>query len=303
MNQPEPKKGRFGNFWKSLPGIFTATAALLGAIAAILALFIVPGDGDGGPTRAEWADKVDPICGEATDAIRQLPNTEDTEDLGIVENVLFEWGGIVRRMAEKVRAVEAPIEDQQTIDRMTGLWLEGADAVDSLVLALRHGDEAEIQSILRQIEASDKASEVDELARSLGVTSCTQTPRPLRTGSEQNTSALAAPAESSPSTSSSPPAPPAESSPSTSSSGSLNACDQNISANEVTSCSFAANVFVAYWEEYETYGEQAYTHVTAFSPTTNKNHGMECALEGGTVNCSGANGAFVTFPIQAVRVY
>lgn len=302
MNQPEPKKGRFSNFWKTLPGIFTATAGLLGAIAAILALFIVPGT-DEGTSRAEWAHKVDPICNEATDEIRQLPNTEDVEDLSVVEPVLFEWGGIVRRMAENVRAVEAPIEDQQTIDHMTGLWLEGADAVDSLVLALRQGETAEAQSIVRQITTSDKSAEVDELARSLGVTSCTQTPRPLRAGSEQTTSALAPVAESNPSSSSSAAASTPESSRSTSSSGSLTSCDQNISVTEVTSCSFAANVFIAYWEQYESLGEQPYTEVTAFSPTTNRNYEMECALEAGTVICSGVNGAFVTFPMKAVRVY
>ena len=97
--------------------------------------------------------------------------------------------------------------------------------------------------------------------------------------------------------------PPAETSPASPSSGSLTACDQNISVNEATTCPFAENVFVAYWEEYESYGEQPYTYVSAFSPTTHKSYGMECALEGGTVNCSGGNGAFVTFPMQAVRVY
>ena len=96
---------------------------------------------------------------------------------------------------------------------------------------------------------------------------------------------------------------PAESGQAASSSGSLTACDQNISANEVTTCDFAENVFIAYWEEYESYGEQSYAYVTAFSPSTNSDYGMECELAGGTVNCSGGNGAFVTFPMWAVRVY
>lgn len=81
------------------------------------------------------------------------------------------------------------------------------------------------------------------------------------------------------------------------------ACDQNISANEVTSCPFAENVFVSYWEEYEAYGEQSYTYVSAYSPATGKSYGMDCYLESGIVDCSGGNEAFVTFPMQAVRVY
>jgi serine/threonine-protein kinase len=108
------------------------------------------------------------------------------------------------------------------------------------------------------------------------------------TGSGQNTS---------------PPPEPEPSEPTASSSGSLIACDQNISANEATSCPFAENVFVAYWEEYESFGEETYTYVNAFSPTTNQSYEMECVLESDVVSCSGGNGAFVTFPMEAVRVY
>jgi hypothetical protein len=101
----------------------------------------------------------------------------------------------------------------------------------------------------------------------------------------------------------SPPPEPEPSEPTASSSGSLVACDQNISANEATSCPFAENVFVAYWEEYEEFGEETYTYVYAFSPTTSRSYGMECVLESDVVSCSGGNGAFVTFPMEAVRVY
>ncbi|HVO55811.1 MAG TPA: serine/threonine-protein kinase [Solirubrobacterales bacterium] len=80
-------------------------------------------------------------------------------------------------------------------------------------------------------------------------------------------------------------------------------CDKNISANEATSCPFAENVFVSYWEEYEAYGEETYTYVTAFSPTTDESYGMECVLEYDVVECTGGNDAFVTFPMEAVRVY
>jgi hypothetical protein len=87
------------------------------------------------------------------------------------------------------------------------------------------------------------------------------------------------------------------------SSAASQACDQNISANEVTSCPFAENVFVVYWEEYESFGEEPYTYVIASSPTTGESYEMECVLESDVVNCSGGNEAFVTFPMQAVREY
>lgn len=104
-------------------------------------------------------------------------------------------------------------------------------------------------------------------------------------------------------TSPSPAPEPEASTQTTYSSGATKPCDQNISANEVTSCPFAENVFVAYWEEYEAYGEQPYTRVNAYSRATGKSYGMDCYLEAGVVNCSGGNEAFVTFPMQAVRVY
>lgn len=105
------------------------------------------------------------------------------------------------------------------------------------------------------------------------------------------TSAIAPAAEESP-------APMAESS-----SSSLQECDENISANEATTCPFAENVFVSYWEEYEAYGEESETYVTAFSPSTGHTYGMSCSLDGVTVDCRGGHDAFVTFPMQAVRVY
>lgn len=83
----------------------------------------------------------------------------------------------------------------------------------------------------------------------------------------------------------------------------LQACDQNVSANSVTSCPFAENVFVAYWEEYEEFGEEYETYVAAFSEATGETIGMECLLESDTVDCYGGEGAFVTFPMWAVRVY
>lgn len=87
------------------------------------------------------------------------------------------------------------------------------------------------------------------------------------------------------------------------SSAATQSCDQNISANEVTSCPFAEEVFVAYYEAYEEYGEESYSYVDAYSPTTGESYGMACYLEADFVECSGGNDAFVTFPMQAVRDY
>jgi serine/threonine protein kinase len=80
-------------------------------------------------------------------------------------------------------------------------------------------------------------------------------------------------------------------------------CDQNISANEVTSCPFAENVFVAYWEEYESFGESPVMYVDAYSETTDESYEMECFDYADFIECTGGNEALVTFPLQAVREY
>ena len=80
-------------------------------------------------------------------------------------------------------------------------------------------------------------------------------------------------------------------------------CDQNISAGEVTSCAFAEEVFVEYFNAYESYGEEPFTYLDVYSPTTGDSYEMNCYLEDDFVECSGGNEAFVTFPMQAVRDY
>jgi hypothetical protein len=80
-------------------------------------------------------------------------------------------------------------------------------------------------------------------------------------------------------------------------------CDQNISVNRVTTCPFAENVFIAYWEEYEAVGESPYLFVEAFSETTGESYGMDCYDDADFVECTGGTEALVTFPMQAVRKY
>jgi serine/threonine protein kinase len=87
------------------------------------------------------------------------------------------------------------------------------------------------------------------------------------------------------------------------SSSTLKQCDENLSANEVTSCPFAENVFVSYREEYEAHGEQPEAYVSAYSQTTRRTYEMSCSSDGVAVECSGGDDAFVTFPMQAVRAY
>jgi hypothetical protein len=175
MNEPEPpRKGRFAAFWTSLPGILTAIATLV-AIAGLLALFVVPGDsGDSGPNRAEWAAKVDPICSDASNAVRQLP--APTADVNSRADYLRQVGRIARDTSEKVGALEAPTEVQGSIDRMTALWDQQADGADTVANALQSGNYEDAQNVLGQVLAAETGG--DALANSLGVKACAQRPPP-----------------------------------------------------------------------------------------------------------------------------
>jgi serine/threonine protein kinase len=81
------------------------------------------------------------------------------------------------------------------------------------------------------------------------------------------------------------------------------ACDSNIYVNQVTSCPFAENVFEAYADEYQSYGESGYYYVEAYSEDSGKSFGMDCYDDSDFVECTGGTNALVTFPMQAVRVY
>ena len=181
MNEPEPRKG---GFWTSLPGVLTAVAGLIAAIAGLLALFVAPGGdngGDNGSTRAEWADKVEPICSEATDDIRALPisfTAVTAEDGPAIADYLGQVAAIARDMAVDVRAIEAPVEDQGSVDRMTALWDQQADGIDALTPDLLVGNVAVLQRGPTAREIQSAETEAEALASSLGVTACAQRVQP-----------------------------------------------------------------------------------------------------------------------------
>jgi hypothetical protein len=77
-------------------------------------------------------------------------------------------------------------------------------------------------------------------------------------------------------------------------------CDSNISVGYGTTCPFADNVFKAFTEHIVTEGS---TTVQVSSPITHKSYGMTCAVNGGTVECTGGHEALVTFPLRAAEVY
>ncbi len=80
-------------------------------------------------------------------------------------------------------------------------------------------------------------------------------------------------------------------------------CDQNISANSVTTCPFAENTFKAYAAAYKQKNGAGNEVVDAFSSATGRSYTMRCTSNGSRVTCLGGNHAFVTFPLHAAQVF
>ncbi len=96
---------------------------------------------------------------------------------------------------------------------------------------------------------------------------------------------------------------PVPAAPVTASGSPVRPCDQNISANEVTTCPFADNVFRSYAHAYKSNGGAANESVGAFSPATGRTYVMSCRNNSGRISCTGGNHAFVTFPLHAAQVF
>ena len=86
-------------------------------------------------------------------------------------------------------------------------------------------------------------------------------------------------------------------------SGGLRPCDQNISANAITSCGFAENTFYEYWQATggdPTPGEQP---VDVWSPATPQDYTQVCTDGGNEVECTHSDGDEVQFSTGSVMAY
>lgn len=105
------------------------------------------------------------------------------------------------------------------------------------------------------------------------------------------------------STSSSQPTPapaPATAAPSVSS---WRSCDQNISANSETSCSFALNTFYEYWEATGGTPPPGEQLVEVWSPSTGRDYTQTCTNEDPEIDCTHGTGDQVQFSEASVLAY
>ncbi len=173
MAEPDPdrQKGGFRAFFSTLPGVLMAVAALITAVAGVLALFVVPDDGsdDEAKKHVHWVDEADRLCSETTETIRGMPELTAEN----ITSELPEVTDLLRRLAERLRELEAAGEDEAKIARLTALIDEEANEFDQGITLLLQGRGEEAQ---RQMEfAEGKSPAINAAAESLGASACGQT--------------------------------------------------------------------------------------------------------------------------------
>ena len=172
MPDPQPDKPEERrSFWTTLPGLLTGLAALITAIAGVIAIFVVPGSSSDGPTHADWARSANRLCNETAEQVRHLPPITD-ETLEAIETTAPAAAADVRRLAERLRELSAPEDDEPSIDRFTSVLEEEANQLDAMVAAYHQANSSGMVQAAEQVEAL--AAEGREVAGSLGVSACTQ---------------------------------------------------------------------------------------------------------------------------------
>jgi hypothetical protein len=173
MSQPdEPRKG-VSAFWTTLPGVLTGIAGLLTAIVAIVGLFGLADRSSGGGgnedvTHAEWVARADQICSQSVERVRQLPPLESSNFLIVVPAIARE----IRDLAERLRALDAPEEDQVAISRLTSLLDQQRNEINAAIVAYTEGNTSAGDQRVRRGDSIEERS--DAAARSLGINACAQ---------------------------------------------------------------------------------------------------------------------------------
>jgi hypothetical protein len=174
-DESEAPKSRFHAFMTSLPGVLTAIAALITAVGGIIALVVVPGSSNNGPTHADLVRHADSLCSQTADQLRRLPPVSPADPASAVAE-LAPIARDVRDLSDKLRALKAPEEDQTTIARFTALLDATANEADAMGLSLQQGDLTGAQSHARRAGKLDQ--ETTKVANALGASACAQTVTP-----------------------------------------------------------------------------------------------------------------------------
>lgn len=174
-DESDAPKSRFRAFMTSLPGVLTAIAALITAVGGIIALVVVPGSSNNGPTHTDLVRHADSLCSQTADLLRQLPPISSADPTTAIAE-LAPTARDIRDLADKLRALKAPEEDQAAIARLTAVLDETANEADAMSLSIQQGDLTGAQSHGRR--AGELQQETTQVANALGASACGQTVNP-----------------------------------------------------------------------------------------------------------------------------
>jgi hypothetical protein len=167
---------RIGSFFTSLTGLLTSTAALLGAVVAILSAIGVIG---GGRTRTastsqsspSWAAEANAICARANDATNALPNPRTlapSDAAGYLRTVVvFE-----DRMLRDLNALPTPKGKQAEVTAFLDIGAKMSDATNELADDVTVGDLPALQR--RATLLSQLNTRFNNAATALGARTCAE---------------------------------------------------------------------------------------------------------------------------------
>ena len=175
--------GSKGSFFTTLPGILTGIAAVLTAAGTLAGVLLTAGGGnanegsppprdgttivDEGVTLDEWASQANAVCKRTEAAIQGIGNVQTPEQLIELRGKIDQVG---RRVIDEVEAIEAPPDESDRIDRMTGLWDDVFRDLQDAVDAVLAGDTFTAQSAFEHAVRTGNAA--DAIARELGARDC-----------------------------------------------------------------------------------------------------------------------------------
>jgi len=158
--------------------IRTTRIASIGVGAALLAAAFAGcggSDGDSGAlSKEDFIAQADQIC---ADSIAESKTNEDdfvaaigANDIETAADIIAANGDLISEGVDQVEALEAPEEDQETIDEFISISREQADLLAELADAVRADDGAAVEEI--SAEGETIQAESDALADEYGMVDC-----------------------------------------------------------------------------------------------------------------------------------
>ena len=183
MNEPkQPLQQRITSFFTSLTGLLTATAALIGAVVAILTATGVIGGGNNGgnkeantpstgQTQASWATRANAVCARANDTIAALPNPHSVAPSDVA-NYLKTSVVLEQRMLRELNALPTPKDNGAQVNAFLKTGARMSDATSELANDVTLGNLAAAQQ--RAAQLSQLNTRFNNAAIELGARTCAE---------------------------------------------------------------------------------------------------------------------------------